>query len=54
VALDVVAERYKLGHDLFVVELDPLVLELFCNLVNALLRHTLLGLLLRRLPGAAP
>jgi hypothetical protein len=53
-ALDVVAERHELGHDLFVVELDPMVLELLGNLVNALLRHTLIGLLLRRLPGAAP
>jgi hypothetical protein len=54
VALDVVAEPNKLGHDLFVIELDPVVLELLGNFVNALLRHTLLGLLLRRLPGVAP
>jgi hypothetical protein len=55
VALDVVPERRQLGDDLFIVELNAVALELFRDFVNALLRHTLLGLLLRRLPeGAAP
>jgi hypothetical protein len=54
VALDVVTERHQLGHDLLVVELNTVVLELLGDFVDALLRHTLLGLLLRRLPGAAP
>jgi hypothetical protein len=54
VALDVVAERRQLGHDLFVVELNAMTLELLGDFVDALLRHTLLGLLLRRLQGAAP
>jgi len=51
VALDVVPERRELGDDLFVVELNAVALELFRDFVNALLRHTLLGLLLRRLRG---
>jgi hypothetical protein len=54
VALDVVTKRRELGDDLLIVELNAVVLELFGNFVNALLRHTLLGLLLRRLRGAAP
>jgi hypothetical protein len=54
VALDVVTQPRELGNDLLVVELNAVVLELFGNFVNALLRHTLLGLLLRRYRGAAP
>jgi hypothetical protein len=51
VALDVVTKRRQLGNDLFVVELNAVALELFRDFVNALLRHTLLGLLLRRFRG---
>jgi hypothetical protein len=55
VALHVVPKPRKLGDDFFIVELNAVALELFSDFVNALLRHTLLGLLLRRLPeGAAP
>jgi hypothetical protein len=55
VALDVVTERRKLVYDLLVVELNAVALELLGDFMDALLRHiALVGLLLRRLRGAAP